>query len=123
MEKKVTIEKPFSHFLEKPIVRENEIFNAIINDKLFGIVKVDIESPQAVIDRYMKLNYPPIIRKVTPDESMISPRILANMKARKIPIAEDQLTQTFHAKGNYFRSPFKNHTFLNFRNSYHHANV
>ena len=103
LEKQVTIEKPFSCFLDKPTVHENEIFDAIINDKLFGMVKVDIDSPQAVIDRYMQLNYPPIIRKVTPDESMISPRILANMKARKIPIAEDQLTQTFHAKGIFFR--------------------
>ena len=102
LRKRIRIERPFSHFLDKPTVRENEIFDAIINDKLFGMVKVDITSPQAVIDRYMKLNYPPIIRKVTPDESMISPEILANMKARKTPIAKDQLTQTFHATGKFY---------------------
>ena len=99
LEKSITIQKPYSHFLDRNTVRENEIFEAIINDKLFGMVKVDIYSPPSVVERYMKLNYPPIIRKVTPEESMISPRILANMKAKKTPIAKDQLTQCFHAKG------------------------
>ena len=99
LEKTITIQNPFSHFIDRHTVRENEIYEAIINDRLFGMVKVDIHSPPAVVERYMKLNYPPIIRKVTPQESMISPRILANMKTKKTPIAKDQLTQCFNTKG------------------------
>ena len=92
IKKTLKFSNPYDIF-GKSLVSENEIIGAIMDDRLFGIIKCDINSTQEVIDRYMSVNYPPITAKVTPDESMISPDILRRMKESGKKIAPDQLTQ------------------------------
>ena len=93
LKKNVLIEKPFSVFLEQSHVTESELINAINNDKLFGLIKCDIHSPDHVIERYMKCNFPPITLQVSPDESMIGQHIRDRMKSSKKKIPKNQLTQ------------------------------
>ena len=86
-----SIENKFSVFLEKNRVSETELLQAICDNKVFGLVKCSVKSPDHVIKRYMKVNYPPLIRKVSPDSTMIDPEITKHMAGKKI--AENQLTQ------------------------------
>ena len=87
------IEKPFSFFLERKYVTELELVNGIIENKVFGLIKCDIHSPDDVIQRYMQVNYPPITLRVSPDESMIGQHIRNRMKNSKKQIPKEQLTQ------------------------------
>lgn len=89
----VVIEKPFSFFLERKYVTELELVNGIIENKVFGLIKCDIHSPDDVIQRYMQVNYPPITLRVSPDESMIGQHIRNRMKNSKKQIPKEQLTQ------------------------------
>ena len=91
MKKQQKIENTFSIFLERNRVTETELLQAICENKLFGLVKCSLRSPQHVIERYMKVNFPPIVRKVSPDPSMIDPEIRKDMAGKKI--AKNQLTQ------------------------------
>ena len=89
--KQESIENHFSLFLNRKHVTESELLQAIFDDKIFGLVKCSVRSPQNVIDRYMKVNFPPLVRKVTPDESMIDPEIRKDMAGKKL--SKNQLTQ------------------------------
>ena len=93
LKRNIHFENPFDIFPGKELVSENEIVEAILQDRLFGMIKCDIMSPPNVIERYMSVNYPPITAKITPDEDMISPYILNRMKASGKKIPANQLTQ------------------------------
>ena len=95
MRENITIEKPFSVFFDQRRIKETELMDAILNDKLFGLIKCDVRSPDHVIDRYMTVNYPPITYRVTPEEDMIGDHILQRLKTSKKKIVENQLTQVW----------------------------
>ena len=88
-----SIENTFCIFLERNRVSETELLQAICDNKVFGLVKCSVKSPAHVIERYMKVNYPPLIRKVSPDSTMIDPEIKKHLAGKKI--AENQLTQVY----------------------------
>ena len=93
IKKNIVIENPFSVFLRQRHITEQDLIRAILDDKLFGMVKCNIRSPDHVIKRYMLVNYPPITNRVTPEEDMIGEHILARMKNSKKKIPQNQLTQ------------------------------
>ena len=69
-------------------------YNSIIET----CIKVDITSPPAVIDHFLKANYPPIYKHVEVDENMVNPFIRKKLIERgvKFPLAK-QLTLCFNA--------------------------
>ena len=95
-----SIENKFCVFLERNRVTETELLKAIIDGKVFGLVNCSIKSPDHVIERYMKVNFPPLVRKVSPDSSMIDPEITKHIAGKKI--AENQLTQVYLSLGMSF---------------------
>ena len=97
MRKTLTYNHCISRFFNRKDIKEKVIFDAIISGDIFGFVCCDIRSPQHVIDFYMKLNWPPVMSKVTPEPDMISPFILERMQKQGKKIETEQLTQTFHA--------------------------
>ena len=106
LRRSVTYRHVISKFFNQKKVKEQTIINAIISGDIYGFVCCDIHSPQNVIDFYMKLNWPPIMAKITPDETMISPFILERMKANGQKIETEQLTQCFHAKNHLISTDF-----------------
>lgn len=78
-----TIESPISQFLGRKTIGEHEILKGIENGSFFGIAKVDIETPQEVIERYRKLNFPLIFRYLEISEDMLPPDILKEARDRK----------------------------------------
>ena len=62
--------KTLPHVLEK-VHTENEIIKSICEDKLFGFLVVDIETPEYLIPEHK--NFPPIIKRLTITEEYLSP--------------------------------------------------
>ena len=106
MRKTLTYKHSISRFFNQKNIKEKVIFDAIISGDIFGFVCCDIRSPQHVIDFYMKLNWPPVMSKVTPEPEMISPFILERMLKKGKKIETQQLTQTFHAKNHLISTNF-----------------
>ena len=106
LRKNVTYKHVISKFFNQKNIIQSAIFDAIIAGDIYGFVCCDIRSPQSVIDFYMQLNWPPIMAKVTPESDMISPTILARMKANGQKIETEQLTQVFNASKHLISTEF-----------------
>ena len=88
-----------SSFFNRKQVTEREIFEKIKNGDFFGLVQCDVISPQSVIDKFSKFNFPPVFCHLPIDESMIHPSYLSILKARKTQFPLDRvLTLTYQAK-------------------------
>ena len=87
-----------SVFFNQKRITEQKILNKVKSGKFFGLVKLDLRSPQAVIDKFMKLKFPPIFRHLNIDPEMIHDVYKEKMtsQARKYD-SLSVLSQTFHA--------------------------
>ena len=100
LKKTVTYKHSISHFFNrKTLIQENEIFDAVKSGDFFGLIRVDIESPEHVIQKWRKLNFPLIPRHQDIDETMIAPNLVHDMKQRgmSFPLKKN-LTLCFNAK-------------------------
>ena len=67
-------------------------------DKFFGLIRVDLKSPQHVIDKFNKLNFPPIYKHLAIEAEMIHSEY-QNLGGSQFKNSEKNvLTQTFHAE-------------------------
>ena len=76
---------------------EKILLNGIKNGTLFGYIKCSVRSPDSFIKSKIHCNFPPIIRKLDIDESMISPYMKTRCEARKTKLPFTTLAQTYHA--------------------------
>lgn len=76
-----------SVFIGRTNITSDELISAAKNNRFFGIMKVDIESPPDVIERYKRMNFPFIFRELEVTESMLSDGMLkqATENRRKFP--------------------------------------
>ena len=86
-----------SRFFARRNITEMEILNAVNNGSFFGIIRVDISSPQSVVDYFNQVNFPPIFTHVAVEEDMLAPRMLSILKTQgvKFPLKK-QLTLAFN---------------------------
>ena len=87
-----------SVFFNQKRITEEQILAKVKNGKFFGLVKLDLTSPQTVIDKFMKLKFPPIFRHLDIDPAMIHEEYKKKMTAhaRKFDCLS-VLSQTFNA--------------------------
>ena len=87
-----------SVFFNQKRITEQKILNKLKSGKFFGLVKLDLKSPQNVIDKFLKLNFPPIFRHLNIDPEMIHEEYKKKMtnQSRKFDNLS-VLSQTFHA--------------------------
>ena len=100
LKKTVSYKNSISHFFNrKKLISEQELFHAIKSGDLFGLIQVDIRSPNDVVKKWSRLNFPLIPRHQDIDESMIAPNIVTEMKDKgyQFPIKKN-LTLCFNAK-------------------------
>ena len=72
--------------------------NKIKSGKFFGLVKLDLKSPQHVIEKFLKLNFPPIFRHLNIDPEMIHEDYKTKMTSQSRKFDNlSVLSQTFHA--------------------------
>ena len=86
-----------SCFFARKDISEQDILSAVRSGEFYGIIRVDIKSPQAVIDHFMKVKFPPIFAHISIEEEMVGPEMRSQLKNRgcKYPL-NDQLTLVFN---------------------------
>ena len=87
-----------SAFFNKNRISGDQILQKIKRNKFFGLVKLDLKSPQPVIDRFMKLGFPLIFRHLNISPEMVHPEYKRKMaeQGRKFD-QSPVLSQTFNA--------------------------
>ena len=87
-----------SVFFNQKRITEEKILAKVKAGKFFGLVKLDLKSPEKVIKKFMKLSFPPIFRHLNIEPEMIHDEYKAKMtaQARKFD-SLSVLSQTFHA--------------------------
>ena len=93
----VVITNTVSHFFARKDVTESEILNAVVNDRFYGLLRIDIRSPQMVIDHFLQLNHPPIYVHKSLEKEQIGTcmQSLLDQRGSKFPL-EKQLTLVFN---------------------------
>ena len=99
------IKSNISPFLGWKHVGEQEILKAVENGSFYGIMCVDIETPDEVVAKYEKLNFPFIFNKVGIDEDMLSPEVLEEARKRNTSFPVSVKTLTWNAKSFIAVSP------------------
>ena len=100
LKRTISFKNSISHFFNrKTLIQEDEIFEAVKSGDFFGLIRVDIESPDQVVQKWQKLNFPLIPRHQDIEETMIAPNLVRDMKQRGMTFPlKRTLTLCFNAK-------------------------
>ena len=93
----VNFTNSISTFFGRKNISGNEILAAVADGSFFGIIRADIKSPQAVIDHFMKVRFPPVFAHVCIEENMVAPAMLELLKQQKVKFPlKNQLSLVFN---------------------------
>ena len=84
--------------LMQPFGTTSQILNGIIEGKLFGFIVTDVTTPDEVIEKIKWLNFPPVIRRESIDETLLTPYMKKRVKEKKYKLPQVSPIQTFHGK-------------------------
>lgn len=96
---KQKIESDICSFLTRESVSETEILDAVRRGEFYGLVRADICTPDHVIEKYGKLNFPLIFNNLEITEDLLSPETLRHAEERKIKFPVTAKTLTWNAEG------------------------
>ena len=103
--KSVNFVSNLSSFIGKDKIYEAEIFEAIKNKTFFGIVKVDLRTPVAVIDKYKHLNFPLIFGEAQITEDMLSKSVAKQVSDAKVKLPYKCMTLKWNADAIILTTP------------------
>ena len=93
-------------FWNRKTICQDDIIQGIIDDKVYGLCKVDITCPDEAKKKFLDLNFPPIFNHVSVTEEMLSSPLQTYAKLHKMKFPLDaQLTLTFNATGMILATP------------------
>ena len=81
-------ETPYLPRIMKRFEKKRNIIKMLTDDEIFGFIKCDIDAPNDVIERFKHLNFPPITRRGTVTEDMVSPYMTERLTEcdRTVPV-------------------------------------
>ena len=94
-----------SKFLFAKSITSEDILTAVQNSRFFGIMKVDVESPESVIEEYGHLNFPFIFKEVQVNLQMLSPEMQRQVAEKKKKLPATYKTLCWNATGIVLTSP------------------
>ena len=97
LKSEIIFKNTISQFFARKNIKEQEIMDAVRSGSFYGLIRVDIRSPDSVINHFMKANFPPIFAHVAIEEEMVGPKMREQLKNRgaKYPLS-NQLTLVFN---------------------------
>ena len=101
----INFQSKLSKFIGKSKISEKDILENVESGEFFGLVKVDIYSPEDVIKKYEHLNFPFIFNKISVSEDMLCDKVLELSKAAKRTFPQEALTLTYNAKNIILATP------------------
>ena len=90
---------------EDPKINEETILQNIKSGNFFGIIRADVTTPAAVVEKYKSLNFPLIFRKFTVTEEMLSPKMRKLAKLAKKHFPSETRTLTWNAEDLILTTP------------------
>lgn len=84
---------------------EEDIINGIVSGEFFGFIKCDISSPSDFIEENLKINFPPLIKRLKVDEELLSPYMRDICKTRGTKFPVDTVVQSYHAENHLLFTP------------------
>ena len=95
---------PYSSFYYDKDITKAKILKGVCDGTFFGLLEVDIVSPDAVKQRFKEINFPPLFDRIVVDRKHLSQSMLAKCDAAKMKFpTRPQLSLTYSAK-NYMIS-------------------
>ena len=96
---------PYSEFFNRRNIKTKEILSAVKYERWFGILEVDISTPEFLRAKFREINFGTIFDKIQVTESMISEKIrrVLLQQGRKFPL-NPQLSLVFDANEYYLTS-------------------
>ena len=77
---------------------QKSLLDAIRHENVFGFVEIDIDTPQAIREEWGSFLFPPIIRKMDIDESMISSFMMEQIIENNRKSRFNSVFQTYSGK-------------------------
>ena len=85
-------------FFNAAKITEDDILKSVASGEFYGLIQVDIKSPDCVINHFLQLNHPPIFQHVQVDHDMVNKSFKHILEAKKCKFPlEKQLTLGFNA--------------------------
>ena len=84
---------------------DEKLLSGIKSGELYGFIKCDVESPKEFIDKYLHLNFPPVIRRQTIEKSHMSGYMFERFVSTERKTGIYSLIQSFHGKSLILFSP------------------
>ena len=101
----ISLSPSLSQFLGKKKIKECEIMNAVKDGSFFGLLKVCINTPTDVIEKYKRMNFPFIFRRATIDEDMLSEAMKKNAREQNKVFPQSCLTLAWNVTDMVIASP------------------
>ena len=99
LKKQTSWKSPFSKFFLNDKITSDDILSAVFRDEWFGLLEVDITTPENVRQKFRDMNFGTIFDKIRVTETMVNDEIRSELlkNGRKFPL-EPQLSLVFEAK-------------------------
>lgn len=97
-EKLRNFETEFLPGIMKPFASTHDILEGIKSGNLFGFVICDVRTPDHILNKIRWINFPPVIRRESIDETLLTPYMKERVKERGYKLPQVSPIQTFHGK-------------------------
>ena len=99
LKRQVKFNSPYSYFFYRKNIREEEILSAVLKDQFFGLLEVDLWTPDWLKAKFNEINFGLIFDKISPTEDMLGTKMknLAKNYGYKFPL-NPQLTVVYAVK-------------------------
>ena len=82
----------------RPFGTSIDILQGIKDKTLFGFIVADVSTPPDILDKIRWLNFPPVIRRESIDETLLTPYMKNRVKEKGYKLPQISPIQTFHGK-------------------------
>ena len=103
--KKLNYTSKLSRFIGKNQISEEQILEAVLDGHFFGMVKVDLTTPDHIIEKYKHLNFPLIFSDAEITEEMLSESTLTEVRKSTRKFPHKCLTLKWNAVGIILATP------------------
>ena len=94
-----------SSFLFSESISSEELLQAVKDGTFFGMMKVDVETPENVMEEYGHLNFPFVFKDVEITSDMLSPELLSEVQERRKKLPASYKTLCWNATGLVLATP------------------
>lgn len=89
-------ETPFLPQIMQHFGSTTDLLKGIQDGQLFGFIVCDVRTPNEIIEKIKWINFPPVIRRESIDETLLTPYMLSRVKEKGYKLPQVSPIQAFH---------------------------